>query len=247
MAILRSSNSRITSESCEKMPWRILVLVAALGFLAIPAPSISLTSRAGDDGGDSISIQCVAPEGLKGATFILFKGEEAVQTVQAPETQPGINITLTNSSREALGQYRCQYVVIGEVGKQFSNLSEPGNITFTVPLWVLPVSLSLAGALILIVILVVVIVVIRRVRIAKLQKKRQRESCWTEANYSTTDMSFNNTLFSISMKMAPEDMDTTLESFTSSSTGPESLVPKKRPMSTSSPETPEFTTFRSSE
>ncbi|XP_039766400.1 protein HIDE1 isoform X5 [Ornithorhynchus anatinus] len=197
MAILRSSNSRITSESCEKMPWRILVLVAALGFLAIPAPSISLTSRAGDDGGDSISIQCVAPEGLKGATFILFKGEEAVQTVQAPETQPGINITLTNSSREALGQYRCQYVVI--------------------------------------------------VRIAKLQKKRQRESCWTEANYSTTDMSFNNTLFSISMKMAPEDMDTTLESFTSSSTGPESLVPKKRPMSTSSPETPEFTTFRSSE
>ncbi|XP_039766399.1 protein HIDE1 isoform X4 [Ornithorhynchus anatinus] len=216
MAILRSSNSRITSESCEKMPWRILVLVAALGFLAIPAPSISLTSRAGDDGGDSISIQCVAPEGLKGATFILFKGEEAVQTVQAPETQPGINITLTNSSREALGQYRCQYVVIGEVGKQFSNLSEPGNITFTV-------------------------------RIAKLQKKRQRESCWTEANYSTTDMSFNNTLFSISMKMAPEDMDTTLESFTSSSTGPESLVPKKRPMSTSSPETPEFTTFRSSE
>ncbi|XP_039766398.1 protein HIDE1 isoform X3 [Ornithorhynchus anatinus] len=228
MAILRSSNSRITSESCEKMPWRILVLVAALGFLAIPAPSISLTSRAGDDGGDSISIQCVAPEGLKGATFILFKGEEAVQTVQAPETQPGINITLTNSSREALGQYRCQYVVI-------------------VPLWVLPVSLSLAGALILIVILVVVIVVIRRVRIAKLQKKRQRESCWTEANYSTTDMSFNNTLFSISMKMAPEDMDTTLESFTSSSTGPESLVPKKRPMSTSSPETPEFTTFRSSE
>uniref|UniRef100_F6R0E1 C19orf38 Ig domain-containing protein n=1 Tax=Ornithorhynchus anatinus TaxID=9258 RepID=F6R0E1_ORNAN len=216
------------------MPWRILVLVA--GFLAIPAPSISLTSRAGDDGGDSISIQCVAPEGLKGATFILFKGEEAVQTVQAPETQPGINITLTNSSREALGQYRCQYVVIGEVGKQFSNLSEPGNITFTVPLWVLPVSLSLAGALILIVILVVVIVVIRR-------------GTWISGGSSLfvnhrVDILF---LFQLPKKMAPEDMDTTLESFTSSSTGPESLVPKKRPMSTSSPETPEFTTFRSSE
>ncbi|XP_043820300.1 protein HIDE1 isoform X2 [Dromiciops gliroides] len=227
------------------MPWKVLFFVT--GSLAIPAPSISQTPPYPSNPGDPIHLQCVAPPGFQGAEFSLFHGAGVIQTLQAQEAQQGVVFTVTNGSEGLTGQYRCQYSVMGEIAKQFSNLSKPVNVTFPVPSWILPLSLSLAGAFIFIVILVVAILMIRRVKVTNLQKKREQESCWTKINYTTSDMSFDNSLFSISMKMTPEDMDT-CGTFTSSTLAPEPFVPRKRPTSTSSnPELPEFSTFRSFE
>ncbi|XP_034366008.1 protein HIDE1 isoform X2 [Arvicanthis niloticus] len=67
-----------------------------------------------------------------------------------------------------------------------------------------------------------------------LQKQRERESCWAQINFTNTDMSFDNSLFAISTKMTQEDSMATLDS-----------GPRKRPTSaSSSPEPPEFSTFR---
>uniref|UniRef100_A0A8C6MX12 cDNA sequence AB124611 n=1 Tax=Mus spicilegus TaxID=10103 RepID=A0A8C6MX12_MUSSI len=67
-----------------------------------------------------------------------------------------------------------------------------------------------------------------------LQKQRERESCWAQINFTNTDMSFDNSLFAISTKMTQEDSVATLDS-----------GPRKRPTSaSSSPEPPEFSTFR---
>ncbi|XP_036596676.1 protein HIDE1 [Trichosurus vulpecula] len=263
--LLFLSSVRIITELCEEMPWKVLFFVT--GSLAIPAPSISQTPPYPSNPGDPIHLQCVAPPGFQEAEFSLFHGDEVVQTLQAQAAQQGVVFTVTNVSEGLIAQYRCQYSVMGEVAKQFSDLSKPVNVTFpvnglpttTLPTppsrvdprgkkvasWITPLSLGLAGAFILIVVLVVGILMIRRV--TKLQKKREQESCWTKINYTTSDMSFDNSLFSISMKMTPEDMDTH-GTFTSSTVAPESFVPRKRPTSTSSiPELPEFSTFRSFE
>ncbi|XP_044540058.1 protein HIDE1 [Gracilinanus agilis] len=225
------------------MPWKLLFFVT--GSLAIPAPSISQIPPYPSNPGDPIHLQCVAPSSFQEAEFSLFHGDGLVQTLQTDKAQQGVVFTVTNVSEGLSAQYKCQYSVMGEIAKQFSDLSEPVNVTFSEPSWILPLSLSLAGAFIFIVMLVVAILMIRRVKVTNLQKKREQESCWTKINYTTSDMSFDNSLFSISMKMPPEDMDTH-GTFTSSTLAPEPLVPRKRPTSTSSTsEIPEFSTFRS--
>lgn len=114
-----------------------------------------------------------------------------------------------------------------------------------VPTWILALSLSLAGALLLLAGLVAIAVMVRKVKVKNLQKKRQRESCWVQVNFATTDMTFDNSLFAISMKMNPEEDATTLDACSGSTETPGSSGPRKRPTSTSSsPEPPEFSTFR---
>ncbi|XP_074059518.1 protein HIDE1 [Macrotis lagotis] len=226
------------------MPWKVFFFVT--GSLAIPAPSIFQIPPYPSNPGDPIHLQCVAPLGFQVAEFSLFHGDGVVQTLKAQDTQQGVVFTVTNVSSLST-QYQCQYSVMGEVAKQLSDLSKPVNVTFPVSSWILTLSLSLAGAFILIVMLVVAILVIRRVKATNLQKKREKESCWTKINYTTSDMSFDNSLFSISMKMTPENMDTQ-GTYNSSTLAPESFAPRKRPTSTSStPELPEFSTFRSFE
>ncbi|XP_074168143.1 protein HIDE1 isoform X1 [Sminthopsis crassicaudata] len=239
------------------MPWKVLFFVT--GSLAIPAPSISQTPPYPSKPGDPIHLQCMAPPGFQKVEFSLFQEDGVVQTLQAQEAQQGVVFTVANVSEGLTAQYQCQYSVMGEIAKQFSDFSKPVNVTFPVyglptttlptapvPSWILPLSLSLAGALILIVMLVVAILKIRQVKVKNLQKKREQESCWTKINYTTSDMSFDNSLFSISMKMPPEDMETH-GIFTSSTLTAEPFVPRKRPTSTSTPELPEFSTFRSFE
>ncbi|XP_040586025.1 protein HIDE1 isoform X5 [Mesocricetus auratus] len=76
-------------------------------------------------------------------------------------------------------------------------------------------------------------------KIKNLQKQRERESCWAQINFTNTDMSFDNSLFAISTKMTQEDMVATLDAH------PCNSGPHRRPTSTpSSPELPEFSTFR---
>ncbi|XP_027706708.1 protein HIDE1 isoform X2 [Vombatus ursinus] len=230
------SSVRIITELSEEMPWKVLFFVT--GSLAIPAPSISQIPPYPSNPGDPIHLQCLASPGFQEAEFSLFHGDGMVQALQAQEAQQGVVFTVTNTSEGLTVQYQCQYSVMGEIAKQFSDLSKPVNVTFPVyvlPATTLPTSPSKVDPL------------GKKVKVTNLQKKREQESCWTKINYTTSDMSFDNSLFSISMKMTPEDVDTH-GTFTSSTLAPEPFVPRKRPTSTSSiPELPEFSTFRSFE
>ncbi|EHB12941.1 Protein HIDE1 [Heterocephalus glaber] len=225
------------------MPWAVLLLAA--GSLAIPAPSIFLVPPYPSSQEDPIHISCMAPMAFLGANFTLYRGGHVVQLLQAPEDQAGVtfNVSASMGSEVPGGQFRCQYSVMGEHSQQqLSDLSQPVQVSFPVPTWILALSLSLAGAFLLLAVLVVFAVVARKVKVKNLQKKRERESCWAQVNYANTDMSFDNSLFAISKaKRTPlkEDPVATLDAC------PGSAGPRQRPTSTSSsPEAPEFSTFR---
>ncbi|XP_021499503.1 protein HIDE1 isoform X2 [Meriones unguiculatus] len=228
-----------------EMPWTILLF--ASGSLAIPAPSIFLVPPYPSSQEDPIYISCTAPEDFLGANFTLFRGEEVVQLLQAPSHRPGVTFNVTgggsgDGGKAPGGNFHCQYSVIGEHSQpQLSGLSQPVQVSFPVPTWILALSLSLAGAVILLAGLVAVVVVVRKVKVRNLQKQRERESCWAQINFTNTDMSFDNSLFAISTtkKMTQEDLVATLDAH------PCNSGPRKRPTSaSSSPEPLEFSTFR---
>ncbi|XP_029772254.1 protein HIDE1 isoform X2 [Suricata suricatta] len=227
------------------MPWTVLLFAA--GSLAIPAPSILLVPPHPSSQEDPIHIACVAPAGFLGANFTLYRGGQVVQLLQAPADQLGVTFNLSGGRMEAPGgTFRCQFGVLGEhTQPQLSDLSEPVRVSFPVPTWILALSLSLAGTLFLLTGLVTIVLLVRRVKVKKLQKKRQREACWAQINLATTDMTFDNSLFAISMKMNPEEDPTTLDACSGSGEISVNSGPRKRPTSTSSsPEPPEFSTFR---
>ncbi|XP_060486228.2 protein HIDE1 isoform X3 [Panthera onca] len=178
------------------MPWTVLFFAA--GSLAIPAPSILLVPPHPSSQEDPIHIACVAPGGFPGANFTLYRGRQVVQLLQAPADQLRVTFNLTGGGREAPGgTFHCQYEVLGEQ-PQLSDLSDTVSVSFPVPAWILALSLSLAGVLLLLAGLVTIAVVVRRVKVKKMQKKRERESCWAQINFATTDMTFDNSLFAIS-------------------------------------------------
>uniref|UniRef100_A0A667FWV8 Chromosome 19 open reading frame 38 n=1 Tax=Lynx canadensis TaxID=61383 RepID=A0A667FWV8_LYNCA len=217
------------------MPWTVLLFAA--GSLAIPAPSILLVPPHPSSQEDPIHIACVAPGGFPGANFTLYRGRQVVQLLQAPADQLRVTFNLTGGGREAPGgTFHCQYEVLGEQ-PQLSDLSDTVSVSFPVPTWILALSLSLAGALLLLAGLVTIAVVVRRVKIKKMQKKRERESCWAQINFATTDMTFDNSLFAISTKMNPED-PATLDAGSRSVETPGNSGPRKRPTSTSSSPSP---------
>ncbi|XP_038180107.1 protein HIDE1 isoform X3 [Arvicola amphibius] len=139
----------------REMPWTILLF--ASGSLAIPAPSIFLVPPYPSSQDDPIYISCTAPEGFLGANFTLFRGEEAVQLLQAPSDQPGVTFNVTGGGSEnAGGNFRCQYGVMGEHSQpQLSDLSQSVQVSFPA-------------------------------KIKNLQKQRERESCWAQINFTNT-------------------------------------------------------------
>ncbi|XP_037674137.1 protein HIDE1 [Choloepus didactylus] len=230
------------------MTWAILLFAA--GCLAIPAPSILLVPPYPSSQGDPIHIACMAPDGFPGANFTLYHGGQVLQSLQAPADQRGVTFNVSGSGghggKAPGGAFHCQYGVMGEHSQpQLSDLSQPMHVTFPVATWILALSLSLAGAFLLLMLLGTVTMVIRKVKAKNLQKKRDRESCWAQVNFATTDMSFDNSLFAISTKRALEEDTATLEARPGSAAGSGDSEPRKRPTSTSSsPEPPEFSTFR---
>ncbi|XP_048198266.1 protein HIDE1 [Perognathus longimembris pacificus] len=219
------------------MHWTVLLLAA--GALAIPAPSIILLPPYPSSLDDPILISCTAPQHFVGANFTLYRRERVIQALRAPADQPGVTFNVSGGPEDAGGAFRCQYGVMGEHDEpQLSDLSQPVHVSFPVPTWILALSLSVAGVLVLLGVLVAVAVAIRKVKVKK-QKQRERESCWAQVNFATTDMSFDNALFSISTKMTSEDPGANVDAHSDNS------GPRKRPTSTSSsPELPEFSTFR---
>ncbi|KAL6067043.1 hypothetical protein STEG23_031278 [Scotinomys teguina] len=182
----------------REMPWTFLLF--ASGSLAIPAPSIFLVPPYPSSQDDAIYISCTAPEEFLGANFTLFQGGEAVQLLQAPSDQPGVTFNVTGGGGEAAGSnFHCQYGVMGEHSQpQLSDLSQPVQVSFPVPTWIMVLSLSLAGVVLFLTGLVAVAVVVRKAKIKNLQKQRERDSCWAQINFTNTDMSFDNSLFAIS-------------------------------------------------
>eukprot|EP00071_Canis_lupus_P029205 XP_022262762.1 protein HIDE1 isoform X2 [Canis lupus familiaris] len=203
------------------MPWTVLLFAA--GSLAIPAPSILLVPPHPSSQEDPIHIACVAPVGFPGANFTLYRGGQVVQFLQASADQLRVTFNVTGGDREAPGAtFCCQYGVLAEHRQErLSDLSKPLQVSFPGPTWILALSLSLAGVLLLAG-LVTVAVVVRK------------------------DMTFDNSLFAISMTMNPEEDAVTVDACSDSTETPGSSGPRKRPTSTSSsPEPPEFSTFRS--
>lgn len=224
------------------MPW-IILLLAAAGSVAIPAPSILLVPPHPSSQEDPIHISCVAPSGFPGANFTLYRGGQVVQLLQAPAEQLSVTFNLSGGGgRAGSGTFHCQYGVLGEHSQpQLSDLSEPVHVSFPVPSWILALSLSMAGVLLLLAGLLVLTLVVRKVKVKNLQKKRERESCWAQINFSTSDMAFDNSLFAISTKMTCEEDSGAMDA------SPDNSGPRKRPTSTSSspePPAPDFSTFR---
>uniref|UniRef100_A0A8C8ZWI3 Chromosome 19 open reading frame 38 n=1 Tax=Prolemur simus TaxID=1328070 RepID=A0A8C8ZWI3_PROSS len=226
------------------MPWTVLLFAA--GSLAIPAPSILLVPPHPSSQEDPIYISCMAPESFLGANFTLYRGGHVVQLLQAPADHRGVTFNLSGGSSEAPGgPFHCQYGVMGEHSEpQLSDLSEPVHISFPVPTWIPVLSLSLAGTFFLLAGLVTLAVVVRKVRVKNLQRKRDQESCWAQINFANTDMSFDNSLFAVSKMTSEEDSDTP-DARSGTTVIPGDSGARKRPTSTSSsPEPPEFSTFR---
>lgn len=100
--------------------------------MAIPAPSIFLVPPYPSSQDDPIYISCTAPKDFLGANFTLFRGEEAVQLLQAPSDQPGVTFNVTGGGSEAAGgNFRCQYGVMGEHSQpQLSDLSQSVQVSF---------------------------------------------------------------------------------------------------------------------
>uniref|UniRef100_A0A452EWK5 Chromosome 19 open reading frame 38 n=1 Tax=Capra hircus TaxID=9925 RepID=A0A452EWK5_CAPHI len=221
-----------------------IVLLFAAGSVAIPAPSIMLVPPHPSSQEDPIHISCMAPRGFTGANFTLYQDGEVVELLKAPKDQLRVIFNLSGGSREVRGgPFCCQYSVLGENRQpQLSNLSEPVHVSFPVPTWILALSLSLAGVALLLFGLVTIALIIRKGN--SRQRKRARNPNWPPAwssSLSVLDMSFDNSLFTI-MKMTSEEDAANLDTPSGSTETP---GPRKRPTSTSSsPEPPEFSTFR---
>ncbi|XP_037063601.1 protein HIDE1 isoform X4 [Peromyscus leucopus] len=157
-----------------EMPWTILLF--ASGSFAIPAPAIFLVPPYPSSQDDAIYISCTAPEDFLGANFTLFRGEEAVQRLQAPADQPGVTFNVTRGGSEAAGgDFRCQYGVMGEHSQpQLSGLSQSVQVSFPVPTWIMVLSLSLAGAVLLLLAgMVAIAVVVRKAKMKKLTEAKR--------------------------------------------------------------------------
>ncbi|XP_062979693.1 protein HIDE1 [Elgaria multicarinata webbii] len=175
------------------------------------------------DEGESIQISCWAPRAYTDAWFDLFKGDQSqpAQTLPAAETHHHVTFLLENGTTSDGGQYRCQYRLLNGSQWQRSELSYILEITMTTPslipsppptslptssgsngpAWVLPTALSVTGVLLLVMILVVAVIAIGRFK-ERRKKKRELESCWTETSYPTTETSFDNSLFTVSVEVS---------------------------------------------
>ncbi|XP_029440874.1 protein HIDE1 [Rhinatrema bivittatum] len=120
-------------------------------------------------------------------------------------------------------------------GSTNSSTLSPASAAKTDPAWLVPVSVGCAAGMILILSLVTVVLAVRRVKAARRQKRREKESCWTEnVDSHHIDLTFDNAVFSDPVKWQPKAVH---------SQDPNSdPAAFPRPFSVASPQ---FSTFRS--
>ncbi|XP_074977548.1 protein HIDE1 isoform X4 [Caretta caretta] len=196
---------------CRKMSLRILFLLAGslAGPSLTPAPLFYLDMSSDPPArGDSARLVCIAPKAYVDSEFWLLKTGLA---------QP-VQMLFASEA-----QHRVTFILENITGKDAGQyrckyhsyngsarqMSEFSNV----------VEIAVA------------------VNVRRQQLKRDRESCWTETNFPTTDMSFDNCLFTVSAKM---DLEATGSQDACISPGS-----RKRLSSASSLGTNSFSTFKS--
>ncbi|XP_061439432.1 protein HIDE1 isoform X2 [Rhineura floridana] len=208
------------------MDLKILFLLAGslVASSRFPSPLILSNGRVE---GESIKITCLAPRHFKDAWFFLFKVNQVqpLQTLPAAETQHSVTFFLENITYGDRGQYKCQYGMYNGSELKLSELSHILEITVeasgltTSP----PTSPPRSDS---------------KVKDRR-KKKRELQSCWTETSYPTTETSFDNCVFTVTMKMDLE----VIENYGART----SSAMNTRLASNCSVEKPDFCTFRSSE
>ncbi|XP_066473647.1 protein HIDE1 [Tiliqua scincoides] len=204
--------------------------------------------------GNAIKIICMAPRNYVDTWFDLLKEgqDQVVQSLAAAETQHQVTFLLERTSTRDGDQYRCRYRLYNGSQLQMSELShillivmEASDSTTSPPIdspgsdskgstWVLPTALSVTGVLLLVVIVVVLVIVIQRFKDRR-KKKRELKSCWTASSHPQTETSFDNCMFTVTMRT-----DQVVDDWITSATG-------TRPTSGSSLKKPDFCTFRAPE
>ncbi|XP_062454322.1 protein HIDE1 [Rhea pennata] len=242
------------------MVMKFLFLVAG----AVAAPELSpppLSLLSGEEGGP-VRISCFSPRNYAGSTFELF-GTGASRPVQSVSAEPGqykVDFILDGAG---LGSrcYRCRYRSYNGSAWQSSHFSaevmvnasadsscaapavpssppQPTAMTLQqARSWILPVALSVAGLVLLVAVLAVVA---QRAKARRQRTKREQESCWTETRYPTTELSYENCAFPVSLsgRWGAES---------GRGTAPSPEPPERSPAGASFPETPHFSTFKAFE
>ncbi|XP_049666883.1 protein HIDE1 isoform X1 [Accipiter gentilis] len=238
---------------------RLEFLLFVAGAMAAPRlspPPLGLLFQ--EDGG-SPKIICLAPRSYPGSTFELFAtgADFPAQSVSANPGQHKVDFTLDGTAL-ASRCYRCRYRSYNGSAWQMSAFSmeivvnasgdagchPPTTAPTGRPLptsttlrqdrsWLLPVAISVAVLVLLL--LAAAVVVACRVEARRQRAKRQQASCWTETQYPTTELSYDNCTCAISVNAQPGAAD---------GTGTPPVSPQRYPQA-SPPAAPHFSTFRS--
>ncbi|XP_040983301.1 protein HIDE1 isoform X1 [Aquila chrysaetos chrysaetos] len=238
---------------------RLEFLLFVAGAMAAPRlspPPLGLLFQ--EDGG-SPKISCFAPQSYAGSTFELFAtgADVPAQSVSANPGQHKVDFTLDGTAL-ASRCYRCRYrsyngsawqmsafsmeIVVnasGDAGCHPPTAAPTGRPLPTSTTlrqdrsWLLPVAISVAGLVLLL--LAAAAVVACRVKARRQRAKRQQASCWTETRYPTTELSYDNCVYAVSVNAQPGAAD---------GTGTPPVSPQRYPQA-SPPMASHFSTFRS--
>ncbi|KAH0628640.1 hypothetical protein JD844_010022 [Phrynosoma platyrhinos] len=178
--------------------------------------------------GDSIKIACLAPMAYMDAWFYLYKVDQAqpFQVLPAAETQHQVDFHLENITTRDGGQYRCQYGQYNGSQLQLSELSFILEVTVEGSRLITSAPTDPPGSG-------------SEVK-ERRQKKRVLDSCWTETSYPETETSFDNCMFTVSVKNSGQEAVENQGTFSFTAMG-------TRFSSVKSIGKPDFSTFRASE
>ncbi|XP_074881246.1 protein HIDE1 isoform X1 [Buteo buteo] len=238
---------------------RLEFLLFVAGAMAAPRLSpLPLGLLFQEDGG-SLKITCIAPESYTGSTFELFAmgADVPAQSVSANPGQHKVDFTLDGTAL-ASRCYRCRYrsyngsawqmsafsmeIVVNALGDTGCHPPPAAPTGHPLPTsttlrqdrsWLLPVAISVAVLVLLL--LAAAVVVACRVEARRQRAKRQQASCWTEMQYPTTELSYDNCAYTVSMNAQPG---------AANGTGTRPASPQRYPQA-SPPAAPHFSTFRS--
>ncbi|KAM6360769.1 protein HIDE1 [Pluvialis apricaria] len=230
----------------------LLLVAGAVAAPRLSPPPLGLLSPQ-DKGPPKIS--CFAPRSYAGSTFELFAVGTGVpaQSVSAELGQHKVDFTL-DEAIPASRCYQCRYRSYNGSAWQVSafsmeivvNASSDAGchpptsrplLTSNTPWqdrsWLLPVAVSAACLVLLL--LAAAAVAAWKVEARRQRAKRQPASCWTETRYPTTELSYDNYTYAISVNAQPGASDIP---------GTSPASPQRDPR-VSPPAVPHFSTFRS--
>ncbi|XP_053907811.1 protein HIDE1 [Cuculus canorus] len=195
----------------------LLLVAGAAAALGLSPPPLGLVLPQ-DEG--PLKIRCLAPRSYTGSTFELFPvGASApVQSVAAEPDQHMVDFPLDEATPPSRC-YRCRYRSYNGSAWQVSafsvelvvNASDDSGCHAptaapTVPVstalqqgrsWLVPVAVS--AAVLVLLLLAAAAAAAWRVEARRQRAKRERVSCWTETQFPTTELSYDNCAYAASV------------------------------------------------